>query len=490
MMHVELSNVTVRPAGSRHQAAHRPALFTHGTLSIQPGETVALLGMSGVGKSTLARMLLGHMPPGLAHVAGSVQVGGIDPFALRPQQLRQFRRRCCFIDQDPGAALPPNQRVRQLLRHRAQLAGVEAPSDSAALALLMELGLPAELELLDRFPAELSGGQRRRVGIAAGIVAQSELLIIDEPTAGIDAEAKRRVLAAVSAGLKSAGATGLVITHDTAAAYALADRVVRLTADGTSELSPPTQRRSPRRPSPCQSSPRPAPSTPLGSTPVAPESSTAPPPLLQVAKLQVMRSTRMLFDELGFDVGVGELVALTGASGAGKTSVLQAIAGLVGQQSVSGTLMVNGDSVPWQLRQRTARLRRQFAWIPQETELALNPSVRVGQLLRRSGARDPEIAELMAALRITGLEGSLPDELSGGQRQRVCVAAELLRRRPILLCDEPTAALDDENAAAVIGLLREYAAQGAVLVASHDARLLAAADRKIAVGAEAATHEI
>ncbi|MGX1811263.1 ABC transporter ATP-binding protein [Nocardia sp. NPDC055321] len=146
---------------------------------VEPGRLLALTGPSGSGKTTLLRALLGLLPPETARRSGSVAVLGADVFALTPDDLRELRRtRIAFVGQDPGSSLNPRMRVRTLVR--------ELASDPAAVApLLREVRLPADARFTARRPGALSGGQQRRVALARALARHPDLLLLDEPTAGL-----------------------------------------------------------------------------------------------------------------------------------------------------------------------------------------------------------------------------------------------------------------------------------------------------------------
>lgn len=420
-------------------------------LRVPAGGRVALCGPSGCGKSTLARALLGELPEGLRVERGAIRVDGADPLRLRGAALRRLRRRCAYSDQDPGGALPPHRSIRAILRHRATGA-----TDRALLELLGRFRLDDVPGILDRTPAELSGGQRRRVGLAAAIAAEPELLIVDEPTAGIDAAACGDVIAAVAEAIRACSATAVVITHDAVVAAALADSVHR--------LDPPAG---------------PGPGQPVG-TPRPPRGDPAAAPLLEARDLTIRQAGRTLVSGLDLVLRPGAITALEGPSGSGKTTVLRTLLGL--HHPESGRILLAGREQAPTLTDRGPDAPATIAWVAQEADLALNPALRVRTTLRRTGAGAGEIDALLADLGLppmARLGRTRPDDLSGGQRQRIAVALALLRRPRILLCDEPTSALDPDSRDLVLAALVRAAEAGvAVLISSHDPPTLAiAADR-------------
>ncbi len=477
-------------------ASRGGAVFRDLDLEVPAGSAIALVGPSGSGKSTLAHALLGDVPDGLTVTAGAIAVDGLDPLAMSPRQLRTLRRRCAYVDQDPGASLPPHLTVRRILGERARIAhgspsrGGRAPvlSDDAMLRLLEDLGLSGVTGILDRRPSELSGGQRRRVGVAAGLAAAPELLIIDEPTAGVDAAAVELMMDTLCRARERTKATFLVITHDHAVADALAD--VTFAFDGAcAGLSGPKT----AEPDSAVSGPAdagiasaaPAAPAPASASAPVPDSGATQRPLLDVRDLVVHRNGSRIVEGVSLAVDAGGAVALSGPSGAGKTTVLRSILGLA--PATEGRISFDGSDLAPDLGHRPRHVRSGFGWVPQESELALNPSVTVGSQLRRTGAPDDDIAAMLDRLQLPGFHAirrSRPGDLSGGQRQRVSIALSLLRNPRVLLCDEPTSALDHRSAELVLAALADARAGGmAQVLTSHDPRVLAAAAETVVIGA-------
>lgn len=197
------------------------------SFTVDRGETVALVGQSGSGKSTVARALLRLVAPR----AGQILLEGEDVLASEPKAASlRYRGRVQMIFQDPFASLNPVHTVlhhleRPLLRH-----GRATPADARekACALLDDVGLSPSREMVDRHPYELSGGQRQRVAIARALAVQPQLLVADEPTSMLDVSIRVGVLNLLGKLVRERGLGLLLITHDLVSARALADRVVVL----------------------------------------------------------------------------------------------------------------------------------------------------------------------------------------------------------------------------------------------------------------------
>lgn len=204
--------------------------------------------------------------------------------------------------------------------------------------------------------------------------------------------------------------------------------------------------------------------------------------MLRIHNLALTLDGHLLFSHFALRVSAGEWVCLSGESGCGKTSLLRSIQGFVPVQE--GDVVVGGTG----LSARTVeRVRRQVAYMPQDLHSAcgwVNEMAMLPFSFKANRATVCSRERLMTVWEQLGLDSELYDQrmekLSGGQRQRVLLATAVLLNKPLLLLDEPTAALDEENALRAAALLRRQADEGhALVVVSHDARLLAACDRVI-----------
>jgi peptide/nickel transport system ATP-binding protein len=214
-------------------------------LSIEKGESLAVVGESGCGKSTLGHSLVRLLPPN-ARFEGSVNLDGKDVFKLKGRALREYRGNDVFmIFQDPLNSLNPVKRVDvqlfEALTMRERLRGKEMNQEEVyneALDGLRAVRMPDPDVILRRYPHQLSGGQIQRVVIAMGLLMKPKLLIADEPTSALDVTIQAQVMKLINDLKKEYGMSVIFITHDMAVAYTIAEKFLVMYAGELSELGP------------------------------------------------------------------------------------------------------------------------------------------------------------------------------------------------------------------------------------------------------------
>ncbi|WP_067142449.1 ABC transporter ATP-binding protein [Microtetraspora malaysiensis] len=466
-------------------------LLSGATLTLSPGRVVALTGPSGAGKTTLLRAVAGALPAGACHTGGRVTVLGHDVLALEERDLRLLRRRrLAYVGQDPGSGLNPRMKVHRLITETA----VDR-SRRAMLDLLTQVRLPAEERLERRRPGALSGGQQRRVALARALARRPDVLLLDEPTAGLDPELRDEIADLLC---ELAGRTGVAVAvacHDP-------DLVARCAHDVVT-LQPPAG--AARRLVPASSTAHEtASATPVAAVSITPESghasasvpvaARAPSSLSSKASEITVRNLsaevgsrgarRTVLDNLNLDLAPGSATGVIGVSGSGKTALVRVLAGL--HPPSTGTLALDGAPLHRSYRRRTREQRRALQLVPQNPLGALNPARTVGATLARpltlhgvapAGQVFARVAELLEAVDLPAdFAGRYPHQLSGGQRQRVSIARALAVRPDVLLCDEVTSALDADTSASIMDLLSRLRGEHGVtlVLISHDLSVIAA----------------
>lgn len=442
------------------------------SLTLHAGERLTILGETGAGKSLLMQAIMGLLPSPLqSH--GRIWIDGVDLATLsRAQRERLWGKRIGMLPQEPWHALDP------LMRSRQQVAEVHEcvpglPPEQAnerAMAALAGVGLEGAAEKL---PGQLSGGMAQRLAFCAATAGGASLLLVDEPTKGLDAS-RRDQLASL---LDQRGEQGalLTITHDVDVARQLGGRVMVMRAgvqveQGTAEqvLKAPTADYT-------RALIEAAPSYwPARTTR---EISTSAPAILEARKLTKERGGKQLFKGLDLRIAAGEIMGVAGDSGCGKSSLGDILLGLLPPDQ--------GEV----LRQPGVAMHR-YQKIYQDPPAAFAPGVSLRRLFddviglhRLDPARLPPLLE---QLRLSpDLLSRTANEVSGGELQRLAIARALLLDPVLLFADEPVSRLDPITAREVIALLVDAAASKgcALLLVSHDAQMLAkVCDRQMTLG--------
>ena len=425
------------------------------SLTLDRGETLALVGPSGSGKSTLLACIAGLDEPD----GGAVVIDG-QRMTRRPEAERAALRAKSigFLAQSGNlfSHLTVTENVRLQLRLRGERGGADAIG-----RLLDQVGLSNRANAL---PPTLSGGEAARAGLAVALIGDPPLLIADEPTAEVDRDTEARILDALERRRAAGGAT-LVATHS-GAVSARASRVVGVENGRLVTVA--------------QSS---GPVTALAFA--SPRARARPMAAVSNALLITLDGVSVRFrrgdevivavDDAHCRVSAGDRIALVGPSGGGKSTLLNVMAGL--EDASAGQAHWPGLDVSRPIRP----LQIGFAFQSPSLLPALSVIENVRLPLEICGL-DPSAAmapeEALARFSLTAFADKFPDQLSGGQMQRVALARALVTRPRVILADEPTGQLDRVTGGEVVRSLLA-ALDGldtALIVSTHDETLAAQMD--------------
>ena len=470
-------------------------------LVVPEGELALVVGPTGVGKSTLLGAVNGAVPHATGGLlTGRVLVDGRDTRTHRPRDLADV---VGWVGQDPAASFVTGSVEEELAYVMEQLA---VPATVMRTRVEQTLDLLGITELRRRSVETLSGGQQQRVALGAVLTAGCRVLVLDEPTSALDPGAAEEVLGALLRLVHDLGVTVLVAEHRLERVVEYADRVLSVHADGSvraaepsvamldSPVAPPVVelgRLAGWSPLPLsvRNARRLAPDLrarlPTGSAPAAGDASVAPggEPLLRARGLAVRHGSTVAVRGADLDVAAGELVAVMGRNGAGKSSLLWALAGAA--PISSGAVSVSGEDVG---RIAAAARRRLVGLVPQTaTDLLYLESVgdECEQADAQAGVPGGTCAAVLAGVLGPVDAAKHPRDLSAGQQLGLVLAVQLTATPAVVLLDEPTRGLDYPAKRRLVAVLHDLAANGhAVLVATHDVELVAGAADRVMVLAD------
>lgn len=509
----------------------------HGVdFALARGEILGLVGESGSGKTTAGLACMGHYREGLKFGSGSVsiwprgeathvEVGDLDEVAVR--ELRGSR--IAYIPQDPALSLNPAMRVGEQIREVLDIhhfGNSDRERSERVAEVLVDVGLPGDKEYQKRWPHQLSGGQQQRIGIAMAFAMYPDVLILDEPTTGLDVSTQSVVLDTIRQMTVANNVAGLYITHDLAVIKDISDRVAvmlrgnlveegpvsavlekpqheytqmlmaavpdlagrKTIGDGAAEEKKPSEDDEKTHILVSAGDKSSADSDgfePNGTAASAGErdgaAASATAPLLEVKDVALAYGKAQILDGINLVLEPGECTMLLGESGSGKTTLSQCVAGL--NDDYTGAVRLRGTELARSTRKRTNEQRVGIQYVFQSPFSSLNPRRSIGQSLTvplemsgegTAATRKAAVEEALDSVRLgRSFYHRRPGDLSGGERQRAAIARALVNAPSVMVCDEITSALDVSVQASIVGLLRALRAerQLAMLFVTHNIAL-------------------
>jgi energy-coupling factor transport system ATP-binding protein len=470
-------------------------------LSVDEGELALVVGRTGVGKSTLLGAINGLVPHFTGGtLAGRVMVDGRETRTHKPRELADV---VGVVGQDPLAGFVTDTVEEELAYVMEQLA---VPAEVMRKRVEETLDLLGIADLRDRPLVDLSGGQQQRVAIGSALTAHPRVLVLDEPTSALDPTAAEEVLAAVTRLVHDLGVTVVLAEHRLERVVQYADTVIEVRSDGTVHNGRPAAMLATTKVAPpVVELGRLAGWSPLPLSvrdarqavrPLRERIATLPPPplarsmarrrgevVLRARNLVVRYGPVVAVRGIDFALTAGEVTALMGRNGSGKSSLLWTIQGSGPRQS--GVVSVRGTdpkSLP------PAKARALVGLVPQTpADLLYLDTVadELAQADEESGGKAGSARALLDRLAPGVGDDTHPRDLSEGQRLALVLAIQLTAAPSVVLLDEPTRGLDYAAKRSLVDIVDRLAADGhSVVVATHDVEFVAAAADRVVVMAD------
>ncbi|OSP56457.1 ABC transporter ATP-binding protein [Pseudoruegeria sp. SK021] len=425
------------------------------------GETLAILGESGSGKSVSASAILNliDMPPGEI-TSGEILFENRNLFEMTAEDRRQLNgHRIAMIFQDPLSHLNPVYSVGFQIAETMTAHGVSrAQTRARTIELLKRVGIPDAETKVDAYPHQFSGGQRQRIMIAMALALKPDILIADEPTTALDVTVQAQILALLEELQQETGMGLLLITHDLGVVAEVADRVVVMNSGQIVETG--TARDVYHNPT------HPYTKKLIAAIPgngaMATPLDTGIKPILEISGLTKHYAAFVALDQVSLTVLPGESVAIVGESGSGKSTLAKTVLRL--EEATSGAALFEGRDLVTMSPKELFHTRRDIQMVFQDPTQSLNPRMTIFDIIAEAFVIHPEIlakphwkARVSQLLEQVGLKPEhmyrYPHQFSGGQRQRIAIARALALEPKLIVCDEAVSALDVSIQAQVLALL-------------------------------------
>ena len=488
------------------------------SLSVSPGEVLAIVGESGSGKTVTARSILGLLPE-TAQRSGAIVISGQNVLSVSADELRAMRGRdVAMVFQEPSTALNPvytvGWQIAEGLRAHDRKAS-KADLKARVVTAMQQVGIPDAESRFDYYPHQFSGGQKQRIVIAMALALGAKLIVADEPTTALDVTVQAEILDLLRELRDETGTAIVLITHNMGVVADLADRVAVMLRGDLVEVSSVEQLfndpqeqytrellaavprigstvAGSRKAAAAEAEPR------SGATAGDPSSTgetsdgagsrrtdsaretsvgtasakerDARESIVTARDLDIVypggigKSDFHAVKKVSFDIKAGEVYGLVGESGSGKTTIGRAIAGLT--RASGGSLSVLGHEMVGFKEREFSKIRRRIGFVFQDPAASFNPHLTIGECIAEPFAihrremtqsdRSKRVLELLDSVQLPqAYAARYPHELSGGQRQRASLARGLALDPELLIADEPTSALDVSVQAKVLELFVE-----------------------------------
>ena len=455
-------------------------------LTILQGERICLTGANGSGKSTLSRVIAGLVAPdsGTVTLLGNV---AFDDSGAHADAYRTARHGIGAVFQHPEDQIVTTITEDDVAFGPENLAIAHDDIGTRITASLKAVGMQ---NYRKADPTRLSGGQQQRVAIAGMLAMDSQVLVLDEPTAMLDPQARADIMQVLD-DLQERGTTIILVTHHMDE-LVHADRVVRLERGRVTDTGSKENR--PTSPSHSTGTLR-----RIGNPAESASSQSAPIIKVRDLAYRYPNADSSVFEHLSLTINRGEAIALMGRNGAGKTTLARMLCALETPQS--GSIIIDGITVAQAVgsgaskplnRKAREKLRATVGFVMQHPERQLfADDIAYGprnQHLTEAQVQE-RVEQSLRLLHIEHLKDRSPFDLSGGQQRLVAIAGVIARNPRILIMDEPTAGLDEQATVRVHELIRTLHDDGVTtLIISHSqAEVDAIADRTITLEPQASS---
>ena len=466
---------------------------------VQAGKVLAIVGESGSGKSTAAMGLMDLLASN-ARSSGSVKVKGQEMLGAKQALIRKTRgREVAYIFQEPMTALNPvytiGFQIVETLRTHFDMGPKQAKARAIELIAMVEI--PSPEASFDKYPHQMSGGQRQRAMIAQSLACDPGLLVADEPTTALDVTVQAEILDLMRNLRDKLNSAILLITHDMGVVADLADDILVMKDGKTVEYG--TSEQIFYRPQHPYTQQLLAAVPKLGSVAVREISSdlVGLPPVLKLVNVSIEypKNGRIpafrAVSNVSLEIFPGEIVGLVGESGSGKTTIGRAAIGLL--PIVEGSIELVGRNISKPTAKELREIRKHTGIVFQDPASSLNPRLPIGESIgeplflsgdAKGAELDRRVEDLLDSVELPrSYRNRYPHELSGGQRQRVGIARALALTPDLLIADEPTSALDVSVQARFLELLQNLQdkLKFACLFITHDLAVVDILSHRIAV---------